>query len=183
MHAILTEDGDNTTLIKIVERHSVTGVEAVNERYLANFALDAKTLNLLRIAEDLHDRLNSWGYRTTGVWQLKDGIGKVSLERIPPAELSEADVMLASSQTMALYALKACDKARAEASVGNRDYTKNHTYMRARAALDAHCEQLAQLMWVRKVQEAKAGGKTVLGVPSSAEAEKYLRGVVDKKEA
>jgi hypothetical protein len=82
---------------------------------------------------------------------------------------AQADEMLAISQTLALRALKTADTARAEASVGGQDHTQNPIYIRARAAFDAHCEQLAQLMWVRKVQEAKAGDETVTGVPNQAE--------------
>jgi len=93
---------------------------------------------------------------------------------------SEADAMLAISQTLALRALKACDKARAEASVGNRDHTKNHTYMKARATLDAHCEQLAHLWWTRK--HHAAGGSTIGEYPSAHEMEQSLRALATAKE-
>lgn len=205
MRAIMTQNTDPTMTIEIVGRDPETDTEVVVERIPDEIKVSSREM----MYSQANEILVAHHYRPMGTWREHnhDGVHRIIVEPVAQVvhqqtplprthitaeqmhrsfliadlrdqEPSEADTMLTASKNLGLRALQACDKARAEASVGNRDYMKNHTYMRARAALDAHCEQLAHLLWVRK--HHAAGGSPISEYPSAADAEKYLRSVVDK---
>jgi hypothetical protein len=171
MFARMTKDDDGKMLIEIIDswlKLTISADQDLQEIYL-----------------QAHKALADKGFIRSAPWHYLEGDGHraplFDRELTSPRPTVDSQAMLTSSKNLGLRALQTLDKVRAEASVGNRDHTKNHTYMKARAALDAHCEQLAHLMWVHKHRDG--GDGTPGEYPSAADAEKYLRNLAEKEQA
>lgn len=184
MHAIMTEQSttaeDQTMLVEIVDQDRPTGTDMVIDRYEVTVLVSTPTSVLY---DKTRTALRDEGY-SVGTWRDCGGYWSAPINgREKPsaaaASQSEADEMLAISQTLALRALKAADSMRSRILFEHKDPKRSYDYKQLAAALDAHCEQLAHLLWTRK--HHAVGHGAVGDYPSAADTEKYLRELAEKE--